>query len=35
VQGCNEDADCGGLPDAPFCGMHSAPDKVCVKDDDL
>jgi hypothetical protein len=35
VQGCDEDADCGGLPDTPFCGMHSAPDKVCVKHDDL
>jgi hypothetical protein len=35
VQGCNDDEDCGGLPNAPFCGKYSAPDKVCVSQDDL
>lgn len=35
VQGCNDDADCSGLPNAPFCGKHSAPDKVCVNQDDV
>src|SRR5689334_6646734 len=35
VQGCNEDADCTALPNTPFCGMHSAPDKVCVTQDDI
>jgi hypothetical protein len=35
VQGCNEDADCSGLPDAHFCGKYSAPDKVCVNQDDV
>jgi hypothetical protein len=35
VQGCNEDADCTALPNAPFCGKHSAPDKVCVDQDDI
>jgi hypothetical protein len=35
VQGCNEDAECAALPNAPFCGKHSAPDKVCVNQDDL
>jgi hypothetical protein len=34
VQGCAEDSDCAKL-DVPFCGKHSAPDNVCVKDDDL
>jgi hypothetical protein len=33
VQGCNEDLDCSALPNTPFCGKYSAPDNVCVKND--
>ncbi len=33
LQGCCADADCEGL--APYCGMFTATNNVCVLDDDL